>query len=221
MNNTYSSYEMPGFTVDLVLFTVKGDSLQVLLTRRADEPFQGCWALPGAFLFKGESLEEAALRVLRDKAGLDAAYLEQLYTFGTPDRDPRNRIITVAYYALVPWQKLARPGSRKVAEVAWMDIPAAESLAFDHAEILSYAVNRLKAKAGYSNIAFGLLPEAFRLSELQHIYEVVLGQPLDKRNFRKRMLASGLLAETGAVDDTGAHRPARMYHFIRRDVVNI
>lgn len=219
MNNTYPGYEIPGLTVDLVLFTVNQNSLQVLLTRRAEDPFADHWALPGGFLLKGESLDDAARRVLSDKTGLEDAYLEQLYTFGTPGRDPRNRIITVAYYALVPWQMLARPGSRKVSELAWFPLSDLPALAFDHNQIINYAQSRLKAKAGYSNIAFGLLPDAFRLTELQQIYEVILGEPLDKRNFRKRMLSTGLLAETGGVDGSGAHRPARLYRFIKRDVV--
>ncbi len=218
MNNTYRGYEQPGLTVDLILFTVNQDRLRILLTLRATEPFAGSWALPGGFLFEGESLEEAARRVLRDKTGIGEAYLEQLYTFGEPDRDPRNRIVTVAYYALVPWQKLDRPGSQKVSEVAWFEADNPPMLAFDHARILAYGVNRLRAKAGYSNIAFGLLPEAFRLTELQRIYEVILGTTLDKRNFRKRILATGWLAETGGIDDRGAHRPARLYKFVNRDV---
>jgi len=218
MNNTYYAYEMPGVTVDLVLFTVNQDQLQVLLTRRAEEPFAGQWALPGGFLLKGESLEDAARRVMHDKTGVVDAYLEQLYTFGEPDRDPRNRIVTITYFALIPWQKLSRPGSRKVSEVSWFEAVRPPNLAFDHNRILGYAVNRLRAKAGYSNIAFGLLPEAFRLTELQRIYEVILEQPLDKRNFRKRILATGWLTETGAIDDSGAHRPARLYRFIKRDV---
>jgi 8-oxo-dGTP diphosphatase len=220
MNNTYyPGYENPGLTVDLVLFTVNQRNLQVLLTKRASEPYADHWALPGGFLLEGESLEAAARRVLKDKTGLDDAYLEQLYTFGDPGRDPRNRIITVVYFALVPWQKLDRPESKKVSEVAWLPADSTPVLAFDHTRILMKARERLKAKAGYSNIGFGLLPDSFRLTELQQIYEIILGKPLDKRNFRKEMLATGLLAETGAVDDSGAHRPARLYRFINRDVV--
>mgnify|MGYP000978793327 FL=1 len=173
MNNTYPAYEMPGVTVDLALFTVNEDKLQVLLTRRAEEPFADQWALPGGFLFKNESLEDAARRVMQEKTGVVDAYLEQLYTFGAPERDPRNRIVTIAYYALIPWQKLIRPGSRKVSEVNWFEAVRPPELAFDHNRILAYAVDRLKAKTGYSNIAFGLLPAAFRLTELQRIYEVI------------------------------------------------
>lgn len=220
MDNTYyPGYEAPGLTVDLVLFTVNQKSLQVLLTRRADEPFADRWALPGGFLRTGESLETAARRVLQDKTGLEDAYLEQLYTFGDPGRDPRNRIITVAYFALVPWQKLDRPGSAKVSELGWFAVKDTPALAFDHDLIVITARDRLKAKAGYSNIGFGLLPDSFRLTELQQIYEIILDKPLDKRNFRKEMLATGLLEETGAVDGSGAHRPARLYRFINRSVV--
>jgi len=219
MNNTNKiRYEQPGVTVDLVILTVYNNQLKVLLVKRADEPFSGFWSIPGGFLRKDESLEEAALRVMFEKTGVQEEYLEQLYTFGSPQRDQRARIITVAYYALIPWKNLPLPASKKVAELDWFPLDQFPALAFDHQEILNYAVQRLRAKAGYSNIVFGLLPEQFGLTELQKIYEVIINEKLDKRNFRKSMLATGLLEETGKKDRSGAHRPAMLYRFIKREV---
>ena len=218
MNTNYDGYEQPGVTVDLVLFTVDQDSLKVMLVKRSEVPFLGYWSLPGGFLKVGESLEEAALRILDEKAGVREVYLEQLYTFGEPQRDPRARVITVTYFALIPWKKLVLPESKKIADVMWHPIGQLSKLAFDHREIIHYAVQRLRAKAGYSNIVYGLLPEKFRLSDLQKIYEIILNKNLDKRNFRKRMLSSGLLEETGIKDITGAHRPAMLYHFKKMEI---
>lgn len=220
MNYTnYAEFEQPGVTVDLVIFTVNLDMLKVLLVKRADEPFSGFWSLPGGFLKVDESLETAAQRVLREKTGVNEVYLEQLYTFGQPDRDPRSRVITVTYFALIPWETLQQPVSEKVSDRNWFAVDQSLELAFDHKEILSYAVERLRAKAGYSNIVYGLLPKRFRLSDLQKIYEIILDEKLDKRNFRKKMLATGLLQETGQMDLAGAHRPAMLYQFKKMKIV--
>lgn len=218
MNTNYGEYELPGVTVDLVIFTVNKDALKVMLVKRAEEPFAGQWSLPGGFLKVGESLEEAALRVLQEKTGVQDVYLEQLYTFGDPERDPRARVITVTYFALIPWKRLAAPESQKVSDVTWQTIDRLSRLAFDHKEIINYAVQRLRAKAGYSNIVYGLLPEQFRLSDLQKMYEIILNKPLDKRNFRKKMLAAGLLQETGKREAGGAHRPAMLYQFKKMEI---
>jgi len=208
-----TNYEQPGITVDLVIFTVNDNTLNVLLTKRAEQPFADYWALPGGFLLTGESLEEAAMRVLKEKTGVHDVYLEQLYTFGDPKRDPRTRVITVSYIALIPWSNLDQPESKKVADLKWVPADCTPKLAFDHKEILQYALQRLRAKVTYSNIVYGLMPEQFRLSELQRMYETILNDTLDKRNFRKRMLASGLLQETGKKHLHGAHRPAMLYQF--------
>jgi len=211
-------YEQLGMTVDLVIFTVNKDKLKVLLTKRAESPFLAFWSLPGGFLLENESLEEAALRVLKEKTGVKDVYLEQLYTFGKPDRDPRARVITVAYFALIPWANLDQPESKKVADLTWVSVDQLPRLAFDHKEILNCAVKRLRAKVSYSNIVYGLMPDKFRLSELQKMYEIILGDELDKRNFRKRILASGLLQETGKKDLLGAHRPAMLYQFKKMEI---
>jgi 8-oxo-dGTP diphosphatase len=218
-NTNYSEYEQPSVTVDLVIFTVNEEKLKVLLVKRAHEPFAGVWSIPGGFLKSGESLDEAAIRVMQEKTGVKEVYLEQLYTFGRPDRDPRARIITVTYFALIPWQNLVQPESNKVTDLAWYPADQLPELAFDHDEILNYAINRLRAKVSYSNIVYGLLPIEFRLSDLQKVYESMINKTLDKRNFRKRMLATGLLKETGKKEIIGAHRPAMLYCFKKREFV--
>lgn len=217
MNTNYPEFEQPAVTVDLVIFTVNEEKLKVLLVKRAHEPFAGVWSIPGGFLKAGESLDGAAIRVMKEKTGVKEVYLEQLYTFGRPERDPRARVITVTYFALIPWQNLTQPESRKVTDLAWHSADQLPTLAFDHQEILLYAINRLRAKVSYSNIVYGLLPIQFRLSDLQKVYESIIDKALDKRNFRKRMLATNLLKETGKKEITGAHRPAMLYCFEKRE----
>lgn len=218
MNTKYLGYEQPAVTVDLVIFTVNDDLLKIMLVKRAEEPFADSWSLPGGFLKASESLEDAPLRVLKEKAGVENVYVEQLYTFGDPDRDPRARVITVTYFALIPWKDLIPPPSDKVADLTWASVNDLPKLAFDHKKIVEYAVKRLRAKASYSNIVYGLMPRQFRLSELQRMYELIIDDKLDKRNFRKRMLATGLLQETGRKDLAGAHRPAMLYKFKKMEI---
>jgi 8-oxo-dGTP diphosphatase len=218
MNTKSGIYEQPGITVDLAVFTVNNNKLKVMLVKRAEDPFRENWSLPGGFLLHSESLEEAAQRVLREKTGVQNVYMEQLYTFGDPKRDPRSRVITVAYFALIPWKELDKPESKKVAGLTWASVDSLPKLAFDHKEILNYAVKRLRAKASYSNIVYGLMPKHFRLSELQSMYEIIINDKLDKRNFRKQMLATGLLEETGKKDSSGAHRPAMLYQFKKMEI---
>jgi len=197
--------------VDLVIFTVREGALQVLLIERGIPPFQGQWALPGGFVLDRETLEEAARRELEEETGLRDVYLEQLYTFGDPDRDPRGRTIAVAYYALTP---PAEPrASTDAAEAAWHPASRLPKLAFDHAKILRSGLERLRAKVGYSTVGFELLPRQFTLPELQGLYEAILERPLDKRNFRKKVLSLGLLKAEGQKRAAGAHRPASLYSF--------
>jgi 8-oxo-dGTP diphosphatase len=221
MNTKYKGFESPGVTVDLSIFTVNEEQLKVMLVRRAENPYLGFWSLPGGFLKIGESLDAAAQRVLSEKSGVDDVYMEQLYTFGEPKRDPRSRVITVAYIALIPWQSLPEPESEKITDLTWASVDALPKLAFDHKQILEYAVTRLRAKVSYSNIVHGLMPKQFRLSELQSMYETIINDKLDKRNFRKRMLATGLLKETGKKDIAGAHRPAMLYQFKSKEIIFI
>lgn len=206
-------YPHPAVTVDGVVFGYDAADLKVLLIQRGGVPFRGKWAIPGGFVDMDEDLETAARRELEEETGMTELYLEQLYTFGAPKRDPRERVISVAYYALV---KLADHKVRAASDarnVAWFPVAKLPELAFDHDEILEVAVKRLKAKIRYEPVGFELLPQKFPLSELQHLYETLLDQPLDKRNFRKKILGMGLLADTGETQQDVAHRAARLYRF--------
>jgi 8-oxo-dGTP diphosphatase len=202
--------ELPKVTVDVVIFTLLNDELKVLLVQRPIPPFEGSWTLPGGFVQPEESLEEAARRVLAEKGRITNVWLEQLYTFGEPHRDPRARIITVTYFALIrPDTLQQRYGD---ATVAWHPAYDSPPLGFDHSDIVRYAIQRLRYKLEYTAVAFQLLPEAFTLTELQNAYEYILREPLDKRNFRRKVLATDLLEETGDVR-SGDHRPAKLYRF--------
>lgn len=202
-------------TVDTIILTVAGEDLRVLLVRRKNEPFAGQWAIPGGFVEADESLDQAAGRELAEETGIDdVSYLEQLYTFGDPGRDPRGRVITVAYYALVPPPSDAPTAGDDAADAQWFSMYDLPPLAFDHGAILDYALQRLRAKLEYTTVGFGLLADEFTLSELQSLYEVILDRELDKRNFRRRVLAQGWLEATGERRMNGVHRPARLYRFI-------
>jgi 8-oxo-dGTP diphosphatase len=212
MPYTYE-YPHPAVTVDGVVFGYDDADLKVLLIQREVAPYKMKWALPGGFVEIDESLEDGARRELEEETGITKLYLEQLYTFGAPKRDPRERIISVAYYALV---KLADHKVRAASDarnVAWFPVADLPSLAFDHEEILEVALRRLKGKIRYEPIGFELLPAKFPLSELQRLYETIIEQPLDKRNFRKKILSMGLLADTEEIQQDVAHRAARLYRF--------
>ena len=212
-----SSNDQERVTVDIVIFTIRDAELQVLLVRRGIPPFEGRWAIPGGFVLPNESLDDAARRELQEETGVEDVFLEQLYTFGDPERDPRGRVITVAYYALVSPDRAPPLAGSDAAEARWW--PAAHTpapLAFDHDAIVATALERLRGKLTYTAIGFELLPKKFTLSELQHLYELVLERELDKRNFRKRVLAMDLLIETDEVQQDVAHRAARLYRFDER-----
>jgi 8-oxo-dGTP diphosphatase len=215
MAYTYE-YPHPAVTTDIVIFTIRQDELKVLLIKRALPPYQNVWALPGGFVHLEESLEAGARRELEEETGVRDVYLEQLYTFGEPDRDPRERVITVAYYALVPSGEFDIQAGSDAEGVSWFGMQELPDLAFDHEAILDMAYERLKAKLGYSTIAFQFMPRNFTLSELQHVHEVILGEPVDKRNFRKRVLGLDLIKETGKQKREGAHRPAMLYRVKNR-----
>ncbi len=213
-----TDYDQPSVTVDVLVFTILEDQLKVALIKRGVAPYQGRWAIPGGFVQMEESLEDAARREIQEEAGLNNVFLEQLYTFGDPKRDPRGRIITVAYYALVPGEKLTLAASTDAAEARWFSINELPKLAFDHAKILAEALRRLRSKIEYSTVASALLPEQFRLSDLQKVYEIILGEDVDKRNFRKRMLSFDLLETTSHIDSSGPHRPAQLYRFKQKEI---
>jgi 8-oxo-dGTP diphosphatase len=208
-----SKYERPSVTVDVLMMSLRQHDLQILLIRRRSWPFEGMWAIPGGFVNKNESLETAAKRELQEETGVQDVYLEQLYTFGDPDRDPRTRVITVVYFALLDSERLQVKAADDASDVGWFSVYALPPLAFDHAKIIEYALNRLRGKLNYTTIAFNLLPEQFTLRELQSVYEIILHKRLDKRNFRKRILTTGILEDTGAKKMEGTHRPARLYRF--------
>ena len=199
----------------VVIFTVSAGGLQVLLIRRSAEPFKNAWSLPGGLLKPGESLQNAAVRKLDDETGLADVFLEQLYTFS--DLDARGAV-AVAYFALVDVSAthLAR---RREWLPAWFPIDDLPPLAFDNHEVIDYALRRLRAKLDYSNVAYSLLPAEFTLSQLQRTYEAILSRPLDKRNFRKRILSLDIVEPTGRVASEGRHRPAQLYAFRERKPV--
>ena len=220
MRFTYD-YARPAVTVDITIFTVRNDELNILLIKRAEPPFQGEWALPGGFVKEDEDLDAAAARELVEETGVSGVYLEQLFTFGAPGRDPRGHTVTVAYSALIPSDNLELTASTDAEGVAWFAIDKLPDLAFDHDDILEVAHDRLVAKLEYSTIAFQLMPEAFTLTELQHVYELIEGKEIDKRNFRKRILALGVIEATGEEKREGPHRPAKLYRVIDRSRVDV
>ncbi len=211
-------YPRPSLTVDIVAFSVQNCKLSVLLIKRAEKPYEGVWALPGGFVGINENLDAAAERELEEETGVSGAFLEQLYTYGNPDRDPRGRVITVAHFALIPSNEPIRPeGCSDAASACWSALEDLPPLAFDHAEIIAYALRRLRYKLEYTAAGFELLPEKFTLTELQQIYEIILGEELDKRNFRRRILEAGVIEATPH-KRTGEGRPAQLYRY-RDDAV--
>jgi 8-oxo-dGTP diphosphatase len=233
--------------VDVVLFTIQGGTLKLLLVK-PDRPLaRGAWSLPGGLVEPDESVDDAALRELQEATNIGNIYLEQLYTFGEPPRDPRGRVVTVAYYALVNWQRFqlkVRPrryaetdgrrssrspsgrepsewGGRCVSEASWFPVKRLPALAFDHQRIVDYALERLRNKINYTTVGFQLLPRQFTLTELQGSYEVILGKRLDKRNFRRKMLQLGILKGTRDFKADGRQRPARLYTFTEPKVVKL
>jgi 8-oxo-dGTP diphosphatase len=198
--------------VDVVVFTVSEERLEVVLVRRRHEPFRDRWALPGGFVGAQESLEDAARRELREETGISDVYLEQLYTFGDPGRDPRGRVVSVAYYALVRREALRLRAGDDAAEARLFAVRGLPPLAFDHDRIVATALARLRAKLVYSTVGFQLLPARFTLGDLQRVYEVILDRRLDKRNFRRKVLSLGLLRPAGRARG-GRGRPAQQYAF--------
>jgi 8-oxo-dGTP diphosphatase len=202
-------------TTDVVIFTIKDNKLQVLLVKRANEPFKGRWAIPGGFIRLSENLDNAALRILKEKTNVDNIYLEQLYTFGDPLRYPSSRVITCAYFALIRSDdiKLSFDNSQGITEVQWHEVYNLPTLAFDHKEIIEYSLKRMRERLEFCPIAFQLLPEKFTLTELQKSYELILDMKLDKRNFRKKVLTGSVLKELNEYTKIGSKRPARLYSF--------
>ena len=211
-------YEMPAVAVDCVIFglDLETKDLKVMLIERDLEPFAGMWAIPGGFVRRGESLEQAAARELEEETGINDVFLEQLYTFGDPGRDPRGWVISVAYYALVSpegHRVVARTDAR---QAAWFTVKRLPRLAFDHARIVQAALERLRGKLSYAPVGFELLPRKFTVRQLQNLYEIVIGRKLDNRNFRKKIFGMDLLRELDEMQHGVPHRAARLYSFDER-----
>jgi 8-oxo-dGTP diphosphatase len=211
-------YPRPALTVDIVAFSIQNQQLKVLLIERAEAPFAGTWALPGGFVKIDEDLIDAAERELEEETGIKGAYLEQLYTYGALERDPRGRVISVAYFALIPSNEpICSEGGSDAVQAQWHPMNQLPHLAFDHQDIVKYALRRLRYKLEYTAVGFELLPETFTLTEIQHTYEIILGEALDKRNFRRRILQAGVIEATSRMR-SGEGRPARLYRY-RDDAV--
>ncbi len=231
-----SQFDRPSVAVDVVILGAFAGALHAILVKRTEHPGLNAWAVPGGFVRMDESLDAAAARILSDKAGLEGVFLEQLYTFGAPDRDPRTRVIAVAYYALVDEARFQGiDTSDQLVAAARLDVPwpgetggpvqcvnadgEPMPIAFDHEDILGLAVKRVRGRLNYSPVGFQLLPDQFTLRDLQEVHETVSGVGVNKDSFRRRMLASGTLEATGERQRDVGHRPAELYRFIRRSAV--
>ena len=206
-------YVAPTLTVDAVIFQISNGALEVLVIKRANDPFKGAWALPGGYNSVGETTQDALHRVVKQKAGIDTeknlAYIEQLYTFDTVDRDPRGHAVSVTYMGCGRDIEVRDAGSH----TAFLDVNNLPELAYDHAVIIAYAHERLQAKLTYTNAVSAFLAPRFTLTQLQSAYEIIFGREFDKRNFRKKFQSLDLIEETDEVWREGAHRPAKLYKF--------
>ncbi len=200
--------------VDNCIFTIKDGQLSVLLIQMKKKPYEGIWALPGGLVRNKEQLDQAAKRILKDQTGVSNVYLEQLYTFGDLGRDPFGRVISVAYFSLIPSRGIELETTGKYSDVQWWPVgKLPKQMAYDHKKILKYAKQRLEWKVEYSNVVWSLLPNQFTLTEMQKVYEAILGREIDKRNFRKKIQSLGLIKSVGKQAMRGAHRPAMLYSF--------
>ena len=215
MSKTFTETKTHEVTVDVVILTIVESKLEVLLLKRVNEPFRGRWAIPGGFIRLSENLDDAALRVLKEKTNVQNIYLEQLYTFGDPLRYPNTRVITCAYFALLRAEDIDVKivDESQVAEIEWHSVENLPPLAFDHKEIIEYSLKRTRERLELCPIAFQLLPKKFTLTELQKSYELILKKDLDKRNFRKKVLATNMLIDLNECTKTGSKRPAALYSF--------
>lgn len=211
---TFKIHQNIKLAVDNCIFSIIGDELHVLVIQMKKKPFDGMLAFPGGFVRDGESVERAASRILKEETNVERVYLEQLYTFGEIDRDPRTRVVSVAYMALTHSASHELKTVERYSDVRWVRVSDVKKMAYDHLKMLKYALQRLEWKIQYTNLAWSLLPREFTLTELQKLYEVVLRRGLDKRNFRKKVLSLGLIRGTGKKALSGAHRPAELFSFV-------
>lgn len=220
MNKVTKKYPYAVIATDVVIFTVDNGELKVLLMGMQKAPFSGTKAMPGGLVKPNESVDTAARRILLEQTTLSDIYMEQLYTFGRVDRDPFGRVVSVAYMALLPDAKEVKTNGN-YSDITWVSVKNIPKLAYDHKEILQTAVARLKNKLSYTNVAFSLLPNKFTLTQLQTLYEIILGTKLDKRNFRKKILQLDMLKQARGINQDGKGRPASMYEFKTRKAKNI
>jgi len=212
MPYTYE-YPRPALTVDCIIFGLdESSNLKILLIQRGHDPFKNQWALPGGFVDMDEDLETAALRELEEETGVKDVFIEQLFTFGKPGRDPRGRVVSVAYFALVNLMEHPVEAASDASAAQWFDADNLPKLAFDHQEIMKVAIERLRGKVRYQPIGFELLPNQFTLTQLQQLYETILGKPLNKRNFRTKILKLDILTQLEKQTNV-PHRPAYLYKF--------
>lgn len=219
VERVFSQIDKPAVSVTLLIVTATETDFDVLLVKRTRSPFKDMWSLPGDIIALDETLEESARRIMKEKTGMENFYLEQLYTFGDPGRDPRGRLITVAYLCLLPNKTLLPEKINDILQKKWYPSKNLPPLAFDHDLLISFGIERIINKMGYSTIAKDLLGESFRLSELQKLYELALSGPIDKRNFRKWLKNLALVEPTGEVFRSGRHRPAKLYRFTSNNLV--
>ncbi|OGF26015.1 hypothetical protein A2331_02165 [Candidatus Falkowbacteria bacterium RIFOXYB2_FULL_34_18] len=218
MEDIKQKYEHAVIATDVVIFRAEENDLQVLLIKMKKKPFFDMWATPGGLVKGDESIDIAAKRNLFDKTGVKNVYLEQLYAFGEVDRDPFGRVVSVAYFALLPQGiKLHLKTTEEHGDVGWFSVDGLPVLAYDHKKIIEMALNRLRAKLAYTNIVYSLLPDEFTLTDLQKIYELILDKRQDKRNFRKKILSLKMIKKTGGKTTGGAYRPAELYKFIKKN----
>lgn len=217
----HSSTQNVKVAVDAGIFTIKENQLCVLLIQMKKAPFEGKWALPGGIIDEDETTLQAATRILKAQTAMDDVFLEQLATFDDVERDPAGRVISVAHYALVPDMGIELKTTDKYMDVRWVEVHNLPPLAYDHKHIVHGALERISGKIQYTNVAWSLLPKEFTLTDLQTVYEVILGKKLDKRNFRKRILDLGLIKSTNKKQKGMAHRPAKLYTFVHKDLKHV
>ncbi len=215
----FADYQNPALAVDLVVFGYTAGQLSVLLLHRTEAPFKGGWCLPGAFVQMEETLEHTGQRVLETKLGMGNIFLEQLYTFDKPKRDPRGRVVSVAYYALVNGEAFTQSAGTLAEDARWTPLEKLPKLGFDHDAIFGMALTRLRSKILYQPVGFELLDQRFTMSELHALYECILDSPIDRRNFNRKMLQTGFVALAGEKRTGGKNRPADLYQF-NKDVQN-
>lgn len=216
MHRVEKKYPYAVIATDVGIFTIKDHQLHVLLINMKKAPFAGMWAIPGGLVKGEESVDTAARRHLFEKTGVQNVYLEQLATFGEVDRDPFGRVVSVAYMALIASHGLHLSTTSEYGSVQWFNALRSPKLAYDHAEILKTAITRLRARLQYTNIAYTLLPKKFTLTQLQEVYEIILGTTLDRRNFRKKILSLGIIRKTEKRQEGRKNRPAGLYTFVHR-----